>query len=112
MVCTVLAVPAGPDVSGPYVALRINKKRAFANRRGQLASSSSIFFRAGSSLRIRKLRICPDRAGSRLAEEDPAAWPCFHLAASMVLRAERSALAGSATVPGLEDSAGAMLHEA
>src|ERR1035437_2582304 len=56
------------------------------------ASSSSIFFAAASSFTMRKLRIWPERTGSRLAP-----WPPFHLACSMEVSEEISAESASAS---------------
>ena len=68
------------------------------------ASSNSIFFAAGSSLTMRKPRIWPARAGSRPA--GPPDCPPFHLAASMELSDERSALDSAGLSSGSAVSAG------
>src|SRR5208337_2062906 len=66
----------------PLAAARlVTRGRRYAN-------STSIFFAARSSFTMRKLRICPARAGSVLAGA-PA--PLFHRACSMELKEDRSA---------------------
>src|SRR5215469_927607 len=57
------------------------------------SNSTSMLFAFGSRREIRKLRICPDRAGSGLAElAGPAETPPFHFACNIDESEERSTL--------------------
>src|SRR6266567_5138138 len=62
------------------------------------ANSNSIFFVAGSSFAIRKLRTCPALAGSGLEELPLEDAPPFQRAVSMELNDDKSALASARVV--------------
>src|SRR5207302_10196972 len=71
-------------------ARHASRARPFGHNPGYfLASSNSIFLAAGSSLEMRKLRICPAEDASGLAAVGEA--PLFHRDCSMELSEDRSA---------------------
>src|SRR5579864_4144409 len=71
-----------------------------------LANSSSIFLASGSSLLMRKLRICPAEDASGLAAMGEA--PLFHLACNMELSEPRSAAFAAGAFSSFEGASSTM----